>query len=64
MVDLPVDTAAQDGSLRAEGSASRPWSELGDFVDYTVGVRNGTGNVLDQADVIAHGRPAGGLRAT
>jgi uncharacterized repeat protein (TIGR01451 family) len=51
VVDLPVDTVAQDG-LFVQKDASRAVAEIGDFVDYTVRARNGTGNVLDRADVI------------
>ena len=51
VVDVPLDTAAQTG-LFVQKDASKPTAELGDFVDYTVGIRNGTGNALNRADVI------------
>jgi uncharacterized repeat protein (TIGR01451 family) len=51
VVDLPVDGAPQDG-LFVQKDASRAQAEVGDFVDYTVRVRNGTGNALDRADVV------------
>jgi uncharacterized repeat protein (TIGR01451 family) len=51
VVDLPVDGAPQDG-LFVQKDASRPRAEVGDFVDYAVRVRNGTGNALDRADVV------------
>ncbi|MGZ5749973.1 MAG: SdrD B-like domain-containing protein [Usitatibacter sp.] len=59
VVDIPLDTAAQDG-LFVQKEASKQIAELGDFVDYTVRVRNGTGNVLDRANVVlADNLPAG-----
>ncbi|MBX3673919.1 MAG: DUF11 domain-containing protein [Burkholderiales bacterium] len=45
VVDVPVDPAAQSG-LFVQKSASRAVVDLGGFVDYTVRVRNGTGNAL------------------
>ncbi len=51
VVDLPVDAAAQDG-LFVQKEASRAVAEVGEFVDYTVRVRNSTGNALDRADVM------------
>lgn len=51
VIDLPVDGVAQDG-LFVQKEASRQFAEVGEFVDYTVRVKNGTGNVLDRADVI------------
>ncbi|MGZ5642122.1 MAG: SdrD B-like domain-containing protein [Usitatibacter sp.] len=59
VIDLPVDPAAQDG-LFVQKDASRTVAELGDFVDYRVQVRNGTGNLLDRADVtLTDDLPAG-----
>jgi uncharacterized repeat protein (TIGR01451 family) len=58
-IDMPVDSAAQDG-LFVQKEASRAVAELGEFVDYTVRVRNGTGNVLDRAAVtLTDDLPAG-----
>ncbi|MEO5694032.1 MAG: SdrD B-like domain-containing protein, partial [Usitatibacter sp.] len=51
VVDVPVDPAAQAG-LFVQKDVSRSIAELGEFVDYTVRVRNSTGNALDRADVI------------
>lgn len=51
IVDIPVDTSAQDG-LFVQKIASRSIVEIGDFIDYTVRVRNGTGNALDRANVV------------
>ena len=50
IADVPVDAAAQDG-LFVQKAASRPTAEIGEFVDYTVRVRNGTGRALDRAEV-------------
>jgi len=50
VVDIPLDAAVQAG-LFVQKEASRTVAEVADFVDYTVRVRNGTGNVLDRADV-------------
>jgi uncharacterized repeat protein (TIGR01451 family) len=50
--DIPVDSAAQDG-LFVQKDASRQVVELGEFLDYTVRVRNATGNALARGDVIA-----------
>ncbi len=59
VADIPLDVAAQDG-LFVQKEASRAVAEIGDFVDYTVRVRNGTGNALDRADVLlADNLPAG-----
>ena len=59
VLDVPLDTAAQAG-LFVQKDASRSVVELGDFVDYTVRVRNGTGNVLNRADVtLTDNLPAG-----
>ena len=58
-IDVPADGVAQDG-LFVQKEASRQFAELGEFVDYTVRVKNGTGNVLDRAGVIlADDLPAG-----
>lgn len=58
-VDIPVDAAPQDG-LFVQKVASRGMAELGDTVEYTVRVRNGTGNTLDRAPVmLADDLPAG-----
>ena len=51
IADVPLDLTAQSG-LFAQKDASKPTAEVGDFVDYTVGIRNGTGNALTRADVI------------
>lgn len=51
VVDVPVDPASQDG-LFVQKQASRAIAEVGEFVDYTVSVRNATGNTLDRASVI------------
>ena len=59
VIDLPLDPAAQDGLL-VQKSASRAIAEVGEFVDYTVRVRNATGNALDRADVtLTDDLPAG-----
>ncbi len=59
VVDLPVDGAPQDG-LFVQKDASVTSADVGSFVDYTVRVRNGTGNALDRADVmVADDLPAG-----
>jgi uncharacterized repeat protein (TIGR01451 family) len=59
VIDVPVDATGQDG-LFVQKEASRQVVELGDFIDYTVRVRNSTGNVLDRADVtLTDGLPAG-----
>jgi uncharacterized repeat protein (TIGR01451 family) len=59
VVDLPVDPTAQDG-LFVQKSASRVVVEVGEFVDYSVVVRNATGNPLDRADVtLTDDLPAG-----
>jgi len=59
IADVPVDIAAQDG-LFVQKDASRTTAELGDFVDYTVQIRNGTGNALDRANVtLTDNLPAG-----
>ena len=49
VIDIPLDGMAQDG-LFVQKDASRTVAEVGDFIDYTVRVRNGTGNVLDRAE--------------
>ena len=51
VVDVPLDTTAQTG-LFVQKDSSKTTAEMGDFVDYTVGIRNGTGNALNLADVI------------
>ena len=51
VVDVPVDAAPQDG-LFVQKDASVTSADVGSFVDYTVRVRNGTGNALDRASVI------------
>ena len=51
VVDVPVDSAAQSG-LFVQKAASRASAEVGEFVDYTIQVHNGTGNVLAAADVV------------
>ncbi|HET9579171.1 MAG TPA: SdrD B-like domain-containing protein, partial [Usitatibacter sp.] len=45
--DIPVDAVAQDG-LFVQKTASRAVAEIGEFVDYEVKVRNGTGRALDR----------------
>ena len=51
VVDVPLDATAQDG-LFVQKDASRQVAEVGEFIDYAVRVKNGTGNVLDRADVM------------
>ena len=51
VIDIPLDGAAQDG-LFVQKAASRQVAEVGEHVDYTVRVRNSTGNVLDRAPVV------------
>ena len=51
VVDLPVDSVAQSG-LFVQKSASKTSVDVGEFVDYTVQVHNGTGNALAAADVV------------
>lgn len=51
VIDIPLDPTGQDG-LFVQKDASRRVAEVGEFVDYTVRVKNGTGNVLDRADVM------------
>jgi uncharacterized repeat protein (TIGR01451 family) len=59
VVDVPLDPAAQDG-LFVQKSVSRSVAEVGEFVDYTVTVRNNTGNALDRAPVtLTDDLPAG-----
>ena len=59
VVDVPLDGIAQDG-LFVQKDASRTTAEVGDFIDYTVRVRNGTGNALDRASVtLTDNLPAG-----
>ncbi len=59
VIDIPVDGVAQDG-LFVQKDASRSTAEVGEFIDYTVRVRNGTGNGLDRADVmLTDNLPAG-----
>ncbi|HXF77849.1 MAG TPA: SdrD B-like domain-containing protein, partial [Usitatibacter sp.] len=59
VVDVPLDLTAQSG-LFVQKDASKATAEVGDFVDYTVGVRNGTGNALNRADVtLTDNFPAG-----
>lgn len=47
LVDIPVDPVAEDG-IFVQKEASRPVAEIGEFVDYTVKVRNNTGRALDR----------------
>ena len=59
VVDIPLDTTSQSG-LFVQKEASKATVEVGDFVDYTVRVRNGTGNSLTRADVtLTDNLPAG-----
>jgi uncharacterized repeat protein (TIGR01451 family) len=51
VVDLPVDTAAQDG-LFVRKEVSRAVAEVGEFVEYSVRIRNATGNALARGDVM------------
>jgi uncharacterized repeat protein (TIGR01451 family) len=51
VVDVPVDSAAQSG-LFVQKAASKASADVGEFVDYTVTVHNGTGNALAAADVV------------
>ncbi|HXN14891.1 MAG TPA: SdrD B-like domain-containing protein, partial [Usitatibacter sp.] len=51
VIDVPVDRVAQDG-LFVQKEASRAIAEVGEFIDYSVRVRNGTGNALASADVL------------
>jgi uncharacterized repeat protein (TIGR01451 family) len=51
IADIPVDITAQSG-LFVQKDASKSTAEVGDFVDYTVTVKNSTGNALNRADVI------------
>ena len=59
VLDLPVDTASQDG-LFVQKLASRSVVEMGEFVDYSVKVRNNTGNALVAAGItLVDDLPAG-----
>jgi uncharacterized repeat protein (TIGR01451 family) len=59
VVDLPVDSVAQSG-LFVQKAASKASADVGEFVDYTIQVHNGTGNALAAADVVlADDLPAG-----
>ncbi|MEP7069408.1 MAG: SdrD B-like domain-containing protein [Usitatibacter sp.] len=51
VVDIPLDAVAQNG-LFVQKDASRTVAEVGEFVDYTVRVKNGTSRALDRADVM------------
>lgn len=51
VVDIPVDGVPQSG-LFVQKDASKTEAEVGDFVDYTVRVSNGTGNALNRASVV------------
>ena len=51
VVDVPVDSVAQSG-LFVQKTASRASADLGEFIDYTIQVHNGTGNALAAADVV------------
>ncbi|MBK7660955.1 MAG: DUF11 domain-containing protein [Betaproteobacteria bacterium] len=59
VVDVPVDPTALSG-LFVQKSASRASVEVGEFVDYTVRVKNGSGLGLSGADVtVTDDLPAG-----
>jgi len=59
VVDIPVDAVAQDG-LFLQKEAARSVAEVGEFVDYTLELRNATGHALDRGAVtVADDLPAG-----
>ncbi|MDQ7989684.1 MAG: SdrD B-like domain-containing protein [Candidatus Dactylopiibacterium sp.] len=60
-LDLPIDSP--QGGLMVEVEASRKTAELGDFVDYTVRVRNVSGVTLPEVNVVGALPPGFALQA-
>lgn len=59
ILDIPVDSGNMSG-LFVQKTVLRAVVEIGDFIDYTVTIRNNTGTALDIADVlVADALPAG-----